>query len=384
MRTKKTTNSLRVAFVVPHIFVNNDILPNVIFSPGRLALDMTAEMTAQGADVTLFTPGPAGTVLPNVTADLTYFEQELAGRNDSYMDLLKKHPFTFITLARQVQSELIAHAYEMANNGLFDVVHIYTNEEDIALPFAKFCTVPVVFTHHDPFNFLVKYKNLFPKYKDLNWLSMSLAQRAGMPDGTNWAGNIYHGLNVDEWQPRFDGDSDYVAYLGRIVSQKGVEYAIAAVKKYNETASKPLKLKIAGKHYAGHGKDNYWQETIEPLLGNDIEYVGHISDHTDKNNFLADAKVLIVPSTFDEPFGMVTIEALACGTPVIGSPNGATPEIIKDGVTGFVVEPDQIANAITKIDQIDRHACRIDVEEHFTLKRMASEHLSVYQSLQNN
>lgn len=381
MTAKTRTSNLRIAFVVPHIFITNDILPHVIFSPGRLALDVTAEMARQGADVTLFTPGPADTTLRTITADLSYFNQELAGRGDTYMDLLKKHPFTFISLARQVQAELIAKAYAMANNGEFDIVHIYTNEEDIALPFAKLCNVPVVFTHHDPFHFLVKYKNVFPKYKQLNWLSMSYAQRGGMPSDTNWVGNIYHGLNMSQWQPRLSGDSDYVAYLGRIVEPKGVQYAIAAVKKYNETAAKPLKLKIAGKHYAGHSKDTYWQEVIEPEIGGNIEYIGHIADHQEKNEFLAGAKALIVPSTFDEPFGMVTIEALACGTPVIGSPKGATPEIIKDSITGFVVEPENITDAITRIGSIDRRDCREDAKARFTLSRMAYDHIAMYSSV---
>ncbi len=377
----KTKNKLRIAFVVPHIFILRDVLPHVIFSPGRLALDLTREMANQGADVTLFTPGPADTTLPNVTADMSYFEQELAGRDDTYLDLLKKHPFTFITLARQAQSELIAKAYAAANNGDYDIVHVYTNEEDIALPFAEFCNVPVVFTHHDPFNFLVKYKNLFPKYKHLNWLSMSHAQRAGMPADTHWVGNIYHGLNAAEWQPRLSGESHYVAYLGRIVQPKGVHHAIAAVKEYNKTAEQSLTLKIAGKHYTGHGKDLYWQEQIEPELGSDIEYVGHISDHAEKNMFLRNAKALIVPSTFEEPFGMVTIEALASGTPVIGLSHGATPELIRDGRTGFVVEPDTIAEALTRIDTIDRRLCRQEFEARFTLQRMAADHLQAYRAL---
>ncbi len=355
-----------------------DVLPHVIFSPGRLALDMTAEMARQGANVTLFTPGAADTKLPNVTADMSLFEQELAGRGDIAMDLLKKHPFTFISLARQVQSELVAKAYELANAGEFDIVHIYTNEEDIALPFVQFCKVPVVFTHHDPFNFLVRYKSVFPKYKHLNWISMSYAQRAGMPSDTNWVGNAYHGLDVNQWQPRLSDDSDYVAYLGRIVEPKGVHHAIAAVKKYNETATRPLKLKIAGKHYAGHSKDTYWQEVIEPQLGSNIEYVGHIADHSAKNEFLAGAKALIVPSIFDEPFGMVTIEALACGTPVIGTSHGATPEIIKDGETGFVVAPENITESLAKIDAINRNACRRNAENRFTLERMAAEHIAIY------
>ena len=381
MTTTTRISNLRVAFVVPHIFISKDILPHVIFSPGRLALDMTAEMERQGAQVTLFTPGPADTTLPNITADLSYFEQELAGRGDTYMELLKKHPFTFISLARQVQAELIAKAYKMASDGRFDVVHIYTNEEDTALPFADLCKVPVVFTHHDPFNFLVKYKSIFPKYKHLNWLSMSHAQRAGMPQDTNWVGNIYHGIDINQWKPRLEGKGDYVAYLGRIVEPKGVHHAIAAVKAYNKTASKPLKLKIAGKHYSGHSKDTYWKDVIEPELGGDIEYIGHIADHEQKNEFLAGAKALIVPSTFSEPFGMVTVEALACGTPVIGSPNGATPELVKDDHTGYVTDAEGISEALAKIDLINRNTCRQEAEERFTITRMATEHLQVYSRL---
>ena len=376
MKTK-SKNSLRIGIVVPHIFIHRDILPGVIFSPGKLAIDLCEELTRQGSDVTLFAPGPVATSVPVITADLSYFEQELAERGDQYLDLLKKHPFTFISLARQVQSELIAKAFQMANDDQFDIIHIYTNEEDIALPFASLCRKPVVFTHHDPFNFLVKYKNTFPKYKQLNWISMSYAQRNGMPEDTNWVGNVYHGLKAAEWTPSYRPNGDYVAYLGRIVEPKGVHHAINAVKTYNKTASKPLTLKIAGKHYTGHGKDTYWHDRIEPELGEMIEYVGHINTHTDKQAFLANARALIVPSTFDEPFGMVTIEALACGTPVIGTPSGATPELIHDGETGYIVAPENIVSKLNELDIIDRQACRRDFEQRFTLERMAEEHQTI-------
>ena len=156
------------------------------------------------------------------TADLSLFERELAGRGDNYLELLKKHPFTFITLARQVQSELVADAYAQANNDEFDIVHIYTNEEDIALPYAKLCAKPVVFTHHDPYNFLIKYKDNLPKYKNLNWVSFSLAQRAGMPADTNWVANVYHGLADDALHPVTEPSGGYIAYLGRIIEPKGV------------------------------------------------------------------------------------------------------------------------------------------------------------------
>ena len=387
---------MRVALVVPHIFMHRDILPEVIFSPGHLALSLVSELSEQDVDVTLYTPGPVETSVKNITADMSLFERELAGRGDNYIDLLKKHPFTFITLARQVQSEIIARAYHDANDGKFDLVHIYTNEEEIALPFAKLCTKPSVFTHHDPFNFLVKYKNNLPKYKDLNWISLSFAQRIGMPADTNWVGNIYHGLTDNQLTPVKKPSGDYVAYLGRIIEPKGVHLAIKAVQKYNETASMPLKLRIAGKHYAEESKDKYWREMILPELDDvNIFYDGFIEDSRMKRNFLGNARALLVPSLFDEPFGMVTLESFACGTPVIALDSGALPEIVQDGKTGFVVKKvlnwnervdeniaaAQLTEAIKNVDSIERVDCRKSYEDNFTVQRMAHEHKSIYKSL---
>jgi glycosyltransferase involved in cell wall biosynthesis len=376
MTTKpaKSKHSLRIGLVVPHIFLHKDILPHVIFSPGRLAIQLAEGLQKLGADVTLFSPGPIDTTVKTIIADLSYFERELAGRGDSYLDLLKKHPFTFITLARQVQSELIAKAYAMANAGELDIVHVYTNEEDTAMPFAALCQKPVVFTHHDPFNFLVKYKNVFPKYKRLNWVSMSLAQRKNMPPDTNWVANVYHGLPEDEFAFN-DSPGDYIAFMGRLIKPKGAHVAIAAAKQAG------VKLKIAGKHYSGE-KDKYWHEFIEPEIdGNQIDYVGFLRG-TERQAFLANAHALLAPSVFDEPFGMVMIEALACGTPVIGLRSGAIPEVIEDGKTGFVVDdPADLAAAIQKVSVIDRRTCRAEFEQRFMLERMCDEHVKAYSRL---
>lgn len=369
--------------------MHRDILPQVIFSPGVLALNLTEGLAKLGAEVTLFSPGPAATKARNITADMRYFEAELAARGDSYMDLLKKHPFTFVTLARQAQSELTAQAIAMANNDELDVVHVYTNEEDIALPMAQFCQKPIVFTHHDPFNFLVKYKHVFPKYAHLNWLSMSYAQRRGMPEDTHWVGNIYHGIPQDQLQPNYHPNDGYVAYFGRIIQPKGVHLAIAAVQRYNRSASRPITLKIAGKHYTGH-KDTYWRTHIEPELTDPhIQYVGHVKGAKAQQEFLGNASALFIPSLFDEPFGMAMIEALACGTPLIGLDAGAIPEVIKDGVNGYLIHKTAdpaptiagLAKALAMIAKIDRHACRVDFESRFTLDRMCQEHLNIYNKL---
>lgn len=382
---------MKIGIVVPHIFMQREILPNVIFSPGMLAIDLAEGLQALGEDVTLLTPGPITANVQNITADMRYFEAELRGRGYGYLELLKKHPMTFTSLARQVQSELIAQAFKMANNDAFDIIHIYTNEEDIALPFAQFCAKPVVFTHHDPFRLLIKYKSIFPKYPYLNWLSMSYAQRKEMPEGTNWIANIYHGLPRNLLRPIQRPTQDYVAYLGRIIQPKGVHLAIAAVKTYNKNhPNTPLALKIAGKHYASTSKDSYWKTEIEPHLHDPlITYVGHLKENRQKQIFLGNARALLVPSLFEEPFGMVSIEALACGTPVLGLDSGAIPEIIDNAQTGFVTKKtasdhetgEQLARMLEQVHTINRNHCRKAFETRFTTKRMCQEHQAVYRSL---
>jgi glycosyltransferase involved in cell wall biosynthesis len=380
--------SPRIALVVPHIFLHRDILPDVIFSPGVLAIKLAEGLQKLGIDVTIFTPGPIDTTVKNVTADMSYFDSELAGRGDLFKDLLKKHPAIFVSLARQVQAEIIAKAFADANNNRYDLVHIYMNEEDIALPFAKLCNKPVLFTHHDPFSFLIKYKNVFPKYPELNWLSLSFAQRSEMPPNTNWVANIYHGMEQNELDPAHNPTGDYIAYIGRIITSKGVDLAIKAVREYNKTAETPIKLKIAGKHYADESSDDYWQTKIEPELDDQIEYVGFIKDVKKKNQLIANAKAMMIPSTFNEPFGMVMIEALACGTPIIGLDSGAIPEIINEKNGILVKKSDNpgktitdLSNAIKSIDKIDRQACRYDFDSRFTLDRMVAEHASLYQKM---
>ncbi len=397
--TPRQRPPLRVGIVVPHIFMHHEILPNVIFAPAKLSINLSEGLQSLGANVTLFSPGPVNTSVRNITGDLSYFELELRNRGYSYIALLKKHPVTFISLARQLQGELIAKAYAAANDGELDIVHIYTNEEDIALSFARLCRQPTVFTHHDPFNFLIRYKSIFPKYSNLNWLSISMAQRRAMPADTNWAGNIYHGLDEGAFKPIYQPKDPYIAYLGRIIEPKGVHLAIQAVKLHNAHNKKKYRLKIAGKHYAGMNKDTYWQARIKPEIdGNEIEYVGFIKKESAKQDFLGNAEALIVPSTFEEPFGVVMIEALACGTPIIGLDSGAISEIVLKSHTGLLVEKvnddsgqntkiDEqrtallLTDAIKNIHKIDRMNCRRDFEKRFTLQRMCREHLAVYENL---
>lgn len=408
----KSGQKLRIALIVPHMFMHERLLPQVIFSPGELAISLADGLVEMGHEVTLYTPGHVKTKAANRTADLRYFERELAGRGDDYLDLLKKHPLTFITLARQVQSEIIAEALAAANKGEHDIVHVYTNEEDIALPFAQLCSKPVVFTHHDPYNFLVKYKSVMSKYSQLPWISFSDSQRSGMPEGTNWLATIYHGINEVKFAPVQNPSRAYFAYFGRIIEPKGVHLAVSAVQGYNRTADTPMKLKIAGKHYAGSEKHSYWDQRIAPVLGDEIEYCGFIGAHAEKRQFLGNAAALIVPSIFEEPFGMVAIESMACGTPVIALDSGALPELVSDGRSGFVAQKvfddvtarltekpnlhskNDVKQSIHKLNEvktahnlqialqkwgeIDRNVVRSEFLARFTSLRMCEEYAETY------
>lgn len=369
---------IRVAFVVPHVFMGDALREKVIFSPGELARDFAdadwqtlAESSGDGASIelTLFSPLPVQCSAKTAIADSSGFQEELAGRGYGYLELLKKHPSLFVAMSRQLQGEIIAKAFERANNDEFDVVHIYTNEEDQALIFAGLCHKPVVFTHHDPYNFLIKYKSVFPRYKHHNFVSMSMAQQKTAPEGTNFIANIYHGVRAEENLDK--KKSDYFLYVGRVIEPKGVHLAVEAAEKAG------IKLKIVGKRY----EDDYFEREIQPHLGGDIEYLGFARGNKLKK-LMSEAKALIMPSVFAEPFGMTAIEALAVGTPVIASRNGALPEIIEDGVSGFFADTvDEIVSAIKRIDEIDANNCVKRARENFSLEKMLAGHAKMWERL---
>jgi glycosyltransferase involved in cell wall biosynthesis len=205
-------------------------------------------------------------------------------------------------------------------------------------------------------------------------VSISNDQRLPIPFA-NWQATIYHGL------PRhlftFSGHTQgYLAFLGRMSPEKGVDRAIEI------SLQTGLPLKIAGKIYPE--ERNYFDTTIAPLLraaGPEIEFIGELGQ-CDKNEFLGKAKALLFPIDWPEPFGLVMIEALACGTPVIAWRRGSIPEVLADGVTGYIVESvSEAVSAVGRLDQLNRCECRRVFEERFTDERMARDYLRVYERL---
>jgi len=201
-------------------------------------------------------------------------------------------------------------------------------------------------------------------------VSISEHQRRPLPFA-NWVATVHHGIPADQYRFAPDADGGYLAFLGRIAPEKRPDRAINIAKRSG------IPLKIAAKVDAVDAA--YFRDTIKPLLtGSDVEFIGEIGD-AEKAQFLGDAKALIFPIDWPEPFGLVMIEAMACGTPVIGWDCGSVPEVIDDDVSGFIVRSeDEAIAAIQRLDTIERRQVRATFEKRFTARTMASNYLGVY------
>ncbi len=375
---------MKIALVAPHLYLRAEFSGKVIFSPGELFVSLANELAKNGVEVHSYTSGLVKDLHQSISqypADDSSLHAELELRGYGLSELYAKHPLACLTIARQMQAEVIAAAYKSDA----DITHVYMNEEEIALSFATLAKMPVVFTHHEPYNYLLKYRSVFPKYAaSRNFISISNSQRNSLPQA-NWVGNVHHGLAPEKFQLQ-EKKSDYFAFLGRIIEPKGVHLAIQAALKAG------VKLKIAGKHYGQTEKDDYWQNFIAPHIdGEQIEYVGFLSTTAEKQEFLGGARAMIMPSTWEEPFGLVVLEAFACGTPVIALNRGALPEIISPSVNGMVVDyegdhekvVESLANSMKNIAELTGNASEIrnSFAENFTAEKMAAGYLEIYRKL---
>jgi glycosyltransferase involved in cell wall biosynthesis len=203
-------------------------------------------------------------------------------------------------------------------------------------------------------------------------VSISQSQREPLQH-INWISTVYHGLPQNLYQYR-DRPGDYLAFLGRISPEKRVDTAIEIARRVH------MPLKIAAK--VDKVDMDYFQQVVHPLLRDPlVEYVGEIGEE-EKNEFLGDAYALLFPIDWPEPFGLVMIEAMACGTPIIARRHGSVPEVMEQGVTGFIVaDVDEAVRAVKNVPSLSRRRCRQVFEERFTSERMAGDYLKAYESL---
>jgi glycosyltransferase involved in cell wall biosynthesis len=259
-----------------------------------------------------------------------------------------------------------------------DVMH--NHAEWAAYPFARSSGISTLSTIHSRTD-SVEAAIVHEEFADLALVSVSRSQRRSLP-GAGWVANVPHGLPSRLYRPRFARGS-YLAFVGRIAPEKGVHVAIDVARRTG------LRLVIAGRtplpvwQYPDARRDHeYWDQVIKPSLGRDgIEFVGELDDEG-KQQVLEDALALLFPVDWPEPFGIVLIEAMACGTPILARPRGSVPEIVLDGVNGYHCEDTaEMTKAVERIDRIDRVECRRVFEERFTARRMAEDYVRVYHDL---
>jgi glycosyltransferase involved in cell wall biosynthesis len=251
----------------------------------------------------------------------------------------------------------------------FDVIHFHVDYW--GFPLASRSNVAHVTTQHGRLD-IPELEPLFRMFPNEPQVSISNAQRAPL-SFANWVGTVYHGLPGDllHLQPQ---PGRYLAFLGRISPEKRVDRAIEIAQRLD------MPLKIAAK--VAKTDEDYYEQQVKPLLADPrVEFIGEIGE-PEKQEFLGNASALLFPVDWPEPFGLVMIEAMACGTPVIAFRCGSVPEVIQDGVSGFVVDSvEEAVAATTRAIEIPRTVCREDFETRFLVERMARDYLAVYQSL---
>jgi glycosyltransferase involved in cell wall biosynthesis len=340
---------MRIAQVAP---LNESVPPLLYGGTERVVSYLTEELVRQGHEVTLYASGDS---------------QTRARLVPGCPQALWRDPQCRETLPHHVRlMELVFH-----DRDRFDILHFHC--DFLHFPILRRYPCPNVTTLHG----LVHPPDLEPllrEYSEMPLVSISDSQRRPLP-WANWQATVYHGLPADLFSFH-DKPNDYWAFLGRISPDKGVDKAIAIAREARK------KLKIAAKIYPED--QGYFQQVIAPLLseaGPEVEFVGEVGGAA-KESFLGRAQGVLFPIDWPEPFGLVMIEAMACGTPVVAFRRGSVPEVMTQGVTGYVV--DDVAgavDAVAKAAALDRRACRAAFEARYSAATMVRNYLNVYDRL---
>lgn len=341
---------MHIAQVAP---LTEAIPPKLYGGTERVVHWLTEELVALGHEVTLFASGDSCT-----SAKLEAPWPRALRLDDSIRDPNALHMLMLECVRQRVHE--------------FDFLHFHLDY----YPFSLFSrqSTPFVTTLHGRLD-LPEHQPVFSKFSSVPIISISNAQRRPLPHA-NWVRTIAHGLPEHLLVPQ-PVTPRYFAFLGRIAPEKGVDRAIRIAKRCG------VPLKIAAK--VDKVDREYFEEKIRPSIDStNVEYVGEITDK-EKATFLSGAIALLTPIDWPEPFGLVMIEAMACGTPVIAFNRGSVPEVVDDGLTGFIVEDESSAiGAVDRLSQLSREKIRARFEQRFTARRMALDYLAAYRHLMEN
>jgi len=339
---------MRIAQISP---LFEAVPPKLYGGTERVVSSLTEELVAMGHDVTLFASGDSVT-----SARLAPMRDQALRLDATVRDWIA------------IYYRMVEGIYRRKDE--FDVLHFHIDYFPLSL-FSR-QKVPFLTTIHGRLD-IQELVDTYGTFADCPFVSISNSQRRPIPQ-LNWVRTVHHGVPADRLTPQ-PVKQEYAAFLGRISPEKGVDRAIRIAGRAG------LKLKIAAK--IDNADKEYYDTLIKPLIqGNrDVEFIGEIND-AQKPAFLSGAHVLMFPINWPEPFGLVMIEAMACGTPVVAFNCGSVSEVLDHGVTGFIVDDiDQAVAATGKIHSIDRARVRATFDRRFTARRMAEDYVDLYEEL---
>jgi glycosyltransferase involved in cell wall biosynthesis len=338
---------MKIAQVAP---VFERVPPSGYGGTERVISYLTEELVREGHEVTLFASGDS----------ITAARLQAAVGHSIRPGVGSQSWLGYLTIQMDMVADLAAS---------FDVIHFHT--DCVHFPLARRLGTPHVTTLHGRLD-LPELVPLMRRFSDCPLISISESQRRPLP-WANWAGTVYHGLPPDlySFQPE---PGNYFLFIGRVSPEKRIDRAIDIARRCGK------RLYIGAK--VDHADEAYFNESIKPLLNDPlVEYIGEINEKQ-KRELLERASALLFPIDWPEPFGLVMIEAFCCGTPVIAYRHGSVPEIMEDGVTGFIVDnQEQAVRAAQAIDSIERKGCRDAFDHRFTAAHMAEGYLHIYQNM---
>ena len=385
---------MRIGLLLPSIYGSSHYLKGRIFAPLTPAVALADKLVEKGHSVFFY-----GSRDIQTKAEIVSGDWGLTDSNPFYYLFRYRNPqeqkySTSEIIKRDFEYDLTMRAYDDAvNKKKLDIIHSY--HDFGAHYFNELTKFPTVYTLHDPLpqtKDTIEYYRLC-KFKRHNYVSISNSQRKGIVN-LNFVDTVYHGLNIEDYE--FDENpEDHLIYFGRVLEDKGVDIAI------DVALNLKIPLHIATSATRANKSEDFYNTKVAPYIdGKNIVSRGFFEGNK-KSDFIRKGKAFLFPLRWDEPFGLTMIEAMACGTPVIAYNHGSVSEIVRDGLTGFIVDPDDedrpgkgtwvikkqgiegLIEAVRRIGEIDRKACRKHIEDNFTVEKMVDGYEKVYHKILN-
>lgn len=382
---------MRIGFLLPSIFSSNRYLKDRIFAPLTPALELVDSLVEKGHDVRFYTSRDVKTKAKIIPGDNNLTDKDLQYYLFRYRSEDEQKYSTAEIIKRDFEYGLTLEAYKDAREGKLDIIHSY--HDFGAHYFNELTGFPTVYTLHDPLpsqdNTVEYYR--FSQFRNHNFVSISNSQREGIIN-LNFVATVYHGLKLSDFEFSDKPENDLI-YFGRIIEDKGTDTAIEIA------LEAEMPFFIATSMVRANRNQEFYDKKIAPFIdGKKVSLIGYLQGK-EKSDFIKKGKAFIFPLRWSEPFGLTLIESMACGTPVIAYNRGSVSEIVRDGLTGFIIEPEDskedskwaikkkgkegFLEAIKRIGEIDRKNCRKHVEENFTTEKMTEEYEKVYRKILN-